>query len=106
MKTIALLCLLLLSSCGLIRAPFKIVGGVAKGTANLTQAAVKAPGKAKDKRKAKKAKEKKREEAEQQKAATQESMDSFPPIDPAPFDTFPETDLPSIDPDLPPLPSE
>ena len=53
---------LTLCSCGLLRAPFKIAGGVAKGTANLGRAAVNKPKEAHAKRKARKEAERRNQE--------------------------------------------
>jgi hypothetical protein len=67
MKPTPYLMLLLLSmglcSCGLLRAPIKIAGGVAQGTARLGHAAVTKPKEAHEKRKARKEAERRDQEA-------------------------------------------
>lgn len=86
--------------------PFRVAGGVVKGTANVTKSAITAPGKARKKKKDKKAKEEDEKMKKEAKEKVRESQSSFPPLPPAPIDTLPIDELPSIDDDLPPLPSE
>ncbi|MGB1128683.1 MAG: hypothetical protein ACPG4K_01435 [Haloferula sp.] len=62
--SIPLLCLLL-CSCGLLRAPVRVAGGVAQGTAQLGRAAVTKPKEAHEKRKAKKEAERRNREAKE-----------------------------------------
>ncbi|MBK1825399.1 hypothetical protein [Haloferula rosea] len=54
-----------LCSCGIVRAPFKVAGGVAKGTASLSRAAVTKPMEAHKKRKANKEVEKRQRETKE-----------------------------------------
>lgn len=91
-----------LSSCGLVQMPFKVVGGVTRGTAQ----AVKKPLDARKERKARREKEKAKEEAKKKKeeAAKRQSGDLPEGLLPPENDGNP--DLESLDPDLPPLPSE
>lgn len=101
-RLITLVLILSLTSCGLIQMPFKILGGVTKGTAQ----AIKKPINAHKERKAKKEKKKAKEEAKKKK-----EEGTKPQSDPIPEGLLlPENngfpDLESIDPDLPPLPSE
>ena len=53
----------LTASCGLLRAPVKVVGGLVQGTAKVTKAAVDAPKEALDKRRARKEAEARNEES-------------------------------------------
>lgn len=62
--TTTVLCLTL-CSCGLLRAPFKVVGGVTKGTAQLGRAAVTKPMDAHKERKARKETEKRQRETKE-----------------------------------------
>ncbi|MEM9236524.1 MAG: hypothetical protein AAGB14_07075 [Verrucomicrobiota bacterium] len=86
-----------LCSCGLIQMPFRVVGGVTRGTAR----AVSKPVEAHKARKAKKEKEKAKEEAKKKKeeAARQQSGELPPDFFPPANDGNP--DLESLDPDLP-----
>ncbi|MEP4078201.1 hypothetical protein [Haloferula sp.] len=101
-RLLTLALILSLSSCGLIQMPFKVVGGVTKGTAQ----AVKKPIAAHKERKEKKKREKAKEEAKKKKEeASKQQSDHLPPeLLPPANDGYP--DLESLDPDLPPLPSE
>lgn len=56
---------LLMCSCGLLRAPVRLAGGMAQGTAQLGRAAVTKPKEAHEKRKAKKEAERRNREAEE-----------------------------------------
>ncbi|MBB5349806.1 hypothetical protein HNR46_000027 [Haloferula luteola] len=82
---LATLCLLL-PSCGLIRMPIHVVGGVVEGTARATKAAVDVPGNALKKRKAKKAAEQQKKEAAEAAAqqGTPLTHDTLPVPPPAP----------------------
>ena len=64
------MCLIILSlalcSCGVVKAPVRLAGGLAKGTAKLGKAAVTKPKEAYDKRQA-------RKKAEQERAETREA---------------------------------
>jgi len=101
-RLITFFLILSLTSCGLIQMPFRVLGGVTKGTAQ----AVKKPIDAHKKRKAKKEKEKSKKEAEEKKKEANKQQTDHLPKDllPPENDGFP--DLESVDPDLPPLPSE
>ncbi|WP_353566696.1 hypothetical protein [Haloferula sargassicola] len=88
----------LLPSCGLIRAPFKIAGGLVEGTAKATKAAVNAPGEALEKRKQRKAAEKKKQEAKDKAAARQGStFDAADPTAMPPPEPTVEEPLPAQD---------
>ena len=57
-----------LCSCGLLQLPFRVVGGVVKGTAQVGRAAVNKPKEAHAKRKARKEAERKSQEAKDAEA--------------------------------------
>lgn len=101
-RALILILILSLTSCGLIQMPFRVVGGVTKGTAQ----AVRKPIDAHKERKAKKEAKKAKEEAKQKnKEASEAPSDQFPAelIPPA---NDGDPDLESLELDLPPLPSE
>ncbi|MFC7338412.1 hypothetical protein ACFQY0_14555 [Haloferula chungangensis] len=104
-RLIALTLVLTLSSCGLIQMPFRVVGGVTKGTAQ----AVRKPIDAHKERKARKEAQKAKEEAKKKREeASKQSDDHLPPeLLPPSNDGNPDLEaLESLDPNLPPLPSE
>ena len=104
-RLLTLVLVLSLTSCGLIQMPFRVVGGVTKGTAQAVRKPIDAHKQRKAKKEAKKAKEdakKKKEEANKQQ---QDHLpaDLLPPSN----DGNPDLEmLESVEPDLPPLPSE
>ncbi|BCX48761.1 hypothetical protein HAHE_26690 [Haloferula helveola] len=57
------LCCTILPSCKLLQAPVRVAGGLARGTAQVTEAAFKAPGEAMEKRKQRKEAEERGREA-------------------------------------------
>lgn len=87
-----------LASCGLIRAPVKIVGGVVQGTAQLTKAAATAPGKAWDKRQ-----QRKQEEEPAEDGAPRTGGDPAPGGDPPPG-VLPPDPGPELPAEVPPEP--
>jgi hypothetical protein len=94
-----------LTSCGLIQMPFRVVGGVTKGTAQ----AVKKPINAHKERKAKNEAKKAKDDAKKKKAeANKQQQDHLPSeLLPPSNDGNPDLEmLESIEPDLPPLPTE
>ena len=106
-RLIALVLIFSLTSCGLIQMPFRVLGGVTKGTAQ----AVKAPIDAHKERKAKKDAQKAKEEAKKKKEEASKQQDNHIPAEllPPSNDGNPDLNaLESVDPnlDLPPLPSE
>ncbi len=101
----ALILVLSLSSCGLIRMPFRVLGGVTKGTAQAVRKPIDAHKERKAKKDAKKAKEdaKKKSEEARKQSENHIPTDLLPPSN----DGNPDLDaLESLEPDLPPLPSE
>lgn len=99
-----------LPSCGLIKAPFKIAGGVVSATADVAYAAVEKPIDGHRKRKARRAEKQKLKDAEEEKQAQTETgttpaASSTPLLtDPLPSDPLP-TDPLTADPPLPSDPS-
>jgi hypothetical protein len=94
-----------LTSCKLVQMPFRVVGGVTKGTAQ----AVKKPINAHKQRKAEKEKEKAKEEAKKKREEAQKQQSNHLPssLMPPSNDGNPDLEmLESVEPDLPPLPSE
>lgn len=101
-RLIALILVLSLSSCGLIRMPFRVAAGVTKGTAQ----AVKKPISAHKERKAKKEAKKAKEDAKKKREEASKEREDHIPADLLPPSNDGSPDLESIEPDLPPLPSE
>ena len=109
MKTWRLLTMILptawtLSSCGLVKAPFKVAGAVVEGTAKVGKKAYDKSANAfkkSDEEKAEEAKEKEEKEAKE-KAEQQKKDAANAPANPVPPAVSPET-MPSDD-YLPPLP--
>ncbi len=67
-----------LCSCGLVQLPFRVVGGVVKGTAQVGRAAVNKPKEAHAKRKARKEEERKSQEAKDTEAQDMEAQSIAP----------------------------
>ena len=104
-RLVALILVLSLSSCGLIQMPFRVLGGVTKGTAQAVRKPIDAHKERKAKKDAKKAKEDAKKKNEE---ARKESDDHLPAeLLPPANDGNPDLDaLEALEPDLPPLPSE
>lgn len=95
----------LLSSCGLVRAPFKVAGAVVEGTAKVGKKAYDKSANAfkkSDEEKAEEAKEEAEKEAKE-KAGEKKAQAKILPQDPAQQPAPPPEPLPSDD-YLPPLP--
>ncbi len=112
---------LLLPSCGLVQAPFRVAGGLVNATAEVASAAVEAPIEGHRKRKARREeKERQREAEEKQRQAEEErqnaastGFEGYQGLDPGPLpaappDAPPPADEPGalpdpIEPELPPF---
>ncbi|MGB6221232.1 hypothetical protein [Haloferula sp.] len=101
-RAITLILILSLTSCGLIQMPFRVVGGVTKGTAQ----AVRKPIDAHKERKAKKEAKKAKEEAKKKNKEAGEAPSNQIPADLLPPANDGDPDLEALELDLPPLPSE
>jgi hypothetical protein len=117
---LAIMVVAILPSCGLLRAPVKIVGGVVQGTTKVTKAAVDAPKEAWDKRKARKEAESRDAEARRKSGrdagptmgdpspvggqAPDIGGGSGPPIPTSGGPSLPDGGQPLDPADLPPLP--